>query len=139
MVKVKPLGQSQKNFEDSAGKAGTNYAAAIDGISWQAEAVAGQALYEQKMQDPSVLARRSRGIQNVSDAEFKQALREKGAGRIAGGIRASGGKWAAKFSPYHSALQGVSLPPRSADPMQNVDNRVKPIVRAMVDTKEAQG
>lgn len=139
MVKVKSQSQIENNYRNAAGKAGSNYAASIDAITWQAEAQAGQALYVQQMQNPEVLDRRSKGIGKVSDTHFKQALRDKGAPVIAGRMQAAAGKMAQGFAPYRAALEGVSLPPRSADPMQNVDNRVKPIVQAMVDTKKAQG
>lgn len=139
MVKVKSQTQIEQNYRNSAGKAGTNYAAAIDGIVWQGEALEGQDLYVQQMQNPEVLNRRASGIAKVSDSEFKRALREKGAPVIAGRMTAASGKMAQNFAPYRAALEGVSLPPRSADPMQNVDNRVKPIVQAMVDTKKSMG
>jgi len=139
MVKVKSQSQIEANYRQAAGTAGSRYAQSIDQVSWQAEARAGQDLYVQQMQNPEVLARRESGISKVSDSEFKAAMRSKGAPVIAGRMTAAAGKMAQNFGPYRAALEGVALPARVADPMANIDNRLKPIVQAMVDTKKAQG
>ncbi len=139
MVKVKSQSQIEANYKSAAGKAGTAYAAAIDSVVWQGPSQQGQDLYVQQMQNPEVLARRSSGIAKVSDTEFKAALRAKGAPVIAGRMSAAAGKMAQNFAPYRSALESLTLVARTADPMTNVDNRVKPVVQAMVDTKRAQG
>ena len=35
-----------------------------------------------------------------------------------------------------SVIEGVTIAPRTADPMANVDNRVKPIVSALAKMKQ---
>ena len=71
--------------------------------------------------------------------EFRAAMRSKGAPTIAGRMAAAAGKMAAKYAPFSAALSSLTLPARVADPMQNIDNRLKPVVKLMVDTKKAQG
>lgn len=138
MVKVKSLTQIEANYKGAAGVAATRYAASIDGIAWQSKAQEGQALYEQRMSDPEILSRRNKGIAKVSDSAFKDAMRNKGASVIGGRMSAASGKMAQGYAPYKSALESLSLPPRSADPMQNIDARLKPVVQTMVDTKRSQ-
>jgi len=136
LVKVKPLAQIEKNYRDASGTAASRYKDSIPGITWQAEAVAGQELYEERMSDPSVLARRETGIAKVSDAEFKKALTEKGAAVIGARMRAAAPKMASGYAPIRSALEGLTLPARVADPMANIDARLKPVVQTMIDAAE---
>ena len=136
MVKVKPLEEIKRNYVGSAGTAAARYRAAIPRITWQSEALDGQDLYVEQMSNPDVLARRASGIELVSDAAFKKAMTDKGAGRIGPGISGAGDKMASGYSPIRSALEGVTLPKRVADPYTNITNRVVPIVRAM---REAAG
>ena len=138
MVKVKSQAQIQKNYADAAGTAGSRYSDAIDAVAWQAPATAGQALYVQQMTNAEVLKRRATGIAKVPDAEFKAAMREKGAPVIAGRMAAAAPKMAAKFAPFKAAIEGTSIPARVADPIQNVTNRLIPIVKALVAAKKAQ-
>lgn len=101
-------------------------------------AVKGQGLYEAKMQDPETLARRGKALSKLSDADWKNPASTLGAARIGPGMNASADDQARSYEPYRSALEGVSLPERTTDPIANIDNRVKPVVTAMVETKKAQ-
>jgi hypothetical protein len=51
-------------------------------------------------------------------------------------MTASADKQVANWRPYGSALEAITLAAPTDNPETNVDNRVKPIVRAMVDTKK---
>lgn len=136
MVKVKPLATAQSNFTNSAGTAAQRYREAAPSIEWRTPSEGGQDLYVQRMQDPNVLARRLSGIQNVSDTEFRNAVITKGAPVLQSRMAAAGPKWGTRWSPFRTALEGLTLPARVADPMQNIDNRLKPVVQTMIDTKE---
>lgn len=87
------------------------------------------------MSNPAVLARREIGINKVSDAEWRNDAITKGAPVIQTRMVAAASKQAANFEPYRRALEAVTLPPRTGDPIQNVQNRVIPIVQALVNTK----
>lgn len=138
MVKVKSRAQIESNYRGAAGVAATRYRESIPTVEYQAASLAGQGLYEEKMMDITVLQRRAAGVAKVSDAEFRQAMTEKGAGVIQGRMSAAAGKMAAEFEPFRQGLATLDLPARVADPMQNVDNRLKPVVQLMVDIKAAQ-
>jgi len=102
---------------------------------WKEKAIDGQGLYEERMRDPAVLGRRRAGLEGVSEEEWKAKARDVGATRIGPGMAAGAAKRKTKYAPYREALVAVDLPNRTADPMANIDNRVKPIVQALLDKK----
>ena len=110
-----------------------NYKSGIERTTnWKEKALNGQGLYEQQMQNASVLRRRAVALERVSEADWKNKASNLGSMRIADGMRNGAEKQAQNYEPIANALRSVELPERSADPMANIDNRVKPIVRAMV-------
>jgi hypothetical protein len=131
MVATKPIAQVVQKWSDSTGRVPTAYTAGINGASWQAAAVAGQALYVQALQDPKILNRRVLGINQVTDATWKQDAVTKGSARIAAGMQAAVPKFQTKMAKNLSVIQGVNIAPRTTDPMQNIDGRVKPIAAAL--------
>jgi len=139
MVKVKSIDKARRNYKNAASTAAARYKESIDGIDWQGPALEAQALYEEMMMRADVLARRAAGISKVSNTEMQKAMREKGAPVIGSRMAASDGKWGTGWSPYKSALEAVSLPPKTADAMSNIDSRLKPIVQALVDKKAEEG
>ncbi|UTU47204.1 Conserved odinarchaeal virus protein [Huginn virus] len=136
MVKVKPLDQIKARYQGAIAEAARRYAEAAPTIEWQAAAKAAQKLYEQKMSDPTVLARRAKGIDKVTDSAFRQAIISKGVTRINAGMAGAVDKQAANFAPFKAALEAVTLPEKTTDPLANIDARVKPIVKALVDKKK---
>jgi hypothetical protein len=90
------------------------------------------------MSDPEVLSRRARGLAKVTDETWKTAAVNKGASRIADGMNQAIDKQVRGYEPYASALSALTLPPRSADPMANIDSRTKPVVQTMVNVKKNQ-
>ena len=80
--------------------------------------------------------RRKKGIEKVSDSDWRDAAVKKGAARIGEGMRGAVDAQASGYSPFKSALEGISLPARSADPIANIDNRVKPVVNVLVAKKK---
>lgn len=136
MVKVKPLATIEKNYRDAAGTAASRYRDSIPTVTWQAQAIAGQDLYVQKMSDPEILARRAREITEVSDVAFRNALLTKGAPVIASRMAAAAPAMAQGYAPIRSALEALTLPPRTGDAMQNIDSRLKPVVQTMINASD---
>jgi len=134
MVFVPSAQDRKKAYIDSLGIVPGKYKAGIDRTSnWKESALNGQALYEQQMQNAQVLRRRAVALERTSEADWKNRASTLGSMRIADGMRNGADKQAQNYEPIAQALRGVNLPDRSADPMANIDNRVKPIVRAMID------
>ena len=136
---MKSLERIKANYKGAAGTAAARYKEAIPGIAWQAAAIAGQDLYESQMRDPEVLARRGKNITKVSDASFQSAMEKKGAPVIGARMSDAADKQAANFAPYKAAIEAVALPDRTADAMTNIDQRLKPIVAALVAKKKEAG
>ncbi len=137
MVDTKSLDQTQKNWEASHGRVPQAYS---DGVRQAkdviAKGVAAEALYAQKVQEAISAGRRAKKLSEVSDEQWRQAALDKGAARIATGMAASKQKFNSGMAKVLSTIQGVTIAPRSADPMANVDGRVKPIVAALAKMKD---
>lgn len=138
MVKVKPLDVIRANYKAGATVAPARYKEAVGRATWKDAAASAdaEALFNAKMAEVLAEERRRKGIERVSDSDWRSAAETKGAARIGAGMIAAVDKQATRYSPFRSALEGVSLPPKTADAMANVDARVKPIVAAQVAKKK---
>lgn len=135
MVKVKPESEIKKNYEDSTALVPARFEAGVKTATWQTESLEGQDLYEERMRDDAVLKRRASGIEKVSDESWRRDTIAKGRGIIGARMKAASDKQVAGFRPYREALLAVDLPPRVADPMQNLINRAGAIVTALANKK----
>lgn len=126
-------------MESVSGDMGRRYSAGVDGASWQGAAKEGQALYVEQMSNADILARRERGIDRVSDSQWRSDSKSKGSGRIGGAFRGAIDKQLTNFRPFRNRIEATSLPPRTTDGKQNLIERAGAIVDAMIAEKEAQG
>lgn len=108
---------------------------ATSGIAAAASSEEAQNNYVAMMSDPGVLAKRQARLQGLSDEDFKRPVREGGASLYTRGVSAKVDKAAEGFAPYATVINDVvaGLPPRTTDPVDNVNNRVIPIVQALYD------
>lgn len=138
MVKVKPLEQIKANYRAGATVAPARYKAGVLAADWKGPAASSdaEALFAAKMSEAIAEERRRKGIERKTNADWRDPASNKGAARIGPGMTGAVEKQASGYSPYKSALEGVTLPARGADPMANVDARVKPVVAAMVNKKK---
>ena len=131
MVKMPSKAQIEQAYRSAIPVVSGRYKTGIEGTSnWKQAAIDGQTLYVQKMQDQSVRARREKGLNAVSDADWKNNALNKGVSRIGPGMEASAAKQANGYEPVRLAMEGLTLAPRVADANTNIDNRVKPVVAA---------
>jgi hypothetical protein len=134
MVNVPSQADRKQRYLNSLGGVPGAYKAGIEQTQgWKEKAIAGQGLYEQRMQDSNVLRRRERALQRTSEADWKAKAAALGSMRIADGMRQGADKQAANYEPIAAALRNLTLPERSADPMANIDNRVKAVVRTAIE------
>lgn len=137
MVETKSLEATKRKWEGAIGRVPAAYSegvgAAKDVI---AKAIAAEDLYAARMQEAISAKRRAVKLAEVTDEDWRRAAKEKGAARIGPGMSAAKDKFAKGMGRVLDTLAGVSLPPRTADPIANVDNRVKPIVAALRKLKD---
>jgi len=137
MVKVKPIEHAKANYRPGASVAPSKYREGVSRATGViAAAIEAEELWKAKMSEAIAEGRRAKGLSKVSDEEWRKMALEKGAARIGPGMTAAVDKWAARWNPFRSALEAVSLPPRGPDPIANIDARVKPIVEALVAKKK---
>ena len=137
MVDTKPLSQVQKKWEDSIGRVPASYAEGVAGAKDViAKGVAAEGLYAEKLAATIASKKRATELAKITDSEWKVAASDKGAKRIGAGMTAAKGKFNKGISDVLTTIQGVTIAPRTADPLANVDNRVKPIVKALADMKK---
>lgn len=139
MVKIKSAGQIDANYKAAIGRVPGAYKAGVMATTdWQEKASSAEAedLWKEKIAEAAAANRRQKAVSAVSNADWQGKAANVGAARIGSGMSANADKRTRNFEPYRSAIEGVSLPARTADPMANVDARVKPIVSALVETKK---
>ena len=140
MVKIKSAGQIDANYKAAIGRVPGAYKTGVMATTdWQEKASSNEAenLWKEKIAEAAAANRRQKAVSAVSNAEWQGKAANVGAARIGAGMTANADKRTRKFEPYRAAIEGVSLPARTADPMANVDARVKPIVGALVETKKS--
>ena len=140
MVKIKSAGQIDANYKAAIGRVPNAYKTGVMATSdWAEKASSSEAedLYAAKIAEAVAAKRRQKAVSAVSNSEWQGKAANVGAARIGAGMSANADKRTRNFEPFRSAIEGVSLPPRTADPMANVDARVKPIVSALVETKKS--
>jgi len=139
-MRVKSSAEIDANYKNSLGKVPENYKRGVSGVTdWKEKAIGGQALYQEQMSKPEVLSRREKGLQNVSNEEWKNKAQNVGATRIASGMAANADKRAKNFEPFRNELANMELPARTSDPRANVNNRVGMIAERLAELKKSQG
>ena len=137
MVKVKDLTTSKANYAGSASEAVRRWKQEIPKAEWRNAALSPSAVELHRVKTIEALdaGRREKGIEAVSDAEWRTRTLQKGGSSMGTAMTQSADKWAQKYSPYRSALEALDLPDKTADAMQNIDNRLKPVVAAQQEVK----
>jgi len=139
MVRVKSETDIKENYEKSTGDVGRRFEIGVKVAEWKEPSIAGQNLYEEQMRKADVLARRKSGIDKVSDAEWRDQTVKKGKNIIGARMKDASGKQIANYRPYRNLIEGISLPPRTADVEQNIMSRCIPIAVAQRKLKEEMG
>jgi len=135
-IKIKPLDTISKNYEEASRFIPRRYKEAIPRIVWKDPSLAGQDLYAEKMKMDEILERRKISIEKLDDAFFRGRLTRKGVPVIGRRVREAVPDHKAGFKPYHDMLSVLEIPVRVVDPMENIDNRVKAVVSALISKRE---
>lgn len=136
MVKTKGLESTTANWRGAIPGVPAKYKAGVNAATDTIEkAIAAEDLYAAKVQEAIANKTRVKGLQKTSTAEWKTRASELGSARIGPGMTAAEGKFRAGIGPVLSTIEATTIAERTADPMANVDGRVKPIVRNLYDMK----
>jgi len=135
----KPLDQAKSNFEAAIPGIRAKYEAGIDRARWAEFAASDQAEANFNAAMTEVLTRKLRaaGIRRVGDTKWKTGAIEKGGPVIGARISAALNLWETNFGKVYAAVLRLlpTLKPRTLDPMANIDNRVKPVVRTQIENR----
>lgn len=133
MVETKSVSEAVEAWKEAISRVPAAYKKGVERTTGFVEkAIAGEDVWIQRVQEAASKRAREKGLREISDEDWKRAAMEKGAARIGQGMSASIDKFSKGIGEVISVLQGVTLPPKTADPIQNVE-RVKAIVQAMVE------
>lgn len=139
MVDTKPLEQVNTNWIAAQGRVPAAYSQGIDNAKDVInKAIAGEDNYAAGVAEAVATKSRAKGLAKISDADWKKAAKEKGAARIAAGMKAAEAKFSAGMAKNLATIQSVSIPPRVQDGMANIDNRLKPIAAALIAQKQGE-
>jgi len=129
---TKSLAEARANFEASIGYIPDRYKNGIDRADWAtpAKSDAAEKNFADAMSKAIAQKARQKGVANVSNEEWKDAAKNKGAPIIGERIRQALGDWEAGFGPVYSQVQSkvAALPPRTTDWRNNINQRLVPIV-----------
>ena len=136
MVKTKGVDATRKNWEGAIGRVPAAYKDGVQRATNQNEnAIAAEALYKEAVIKAANEGARVKGLQKSSTAEWKRRASEVGSTRIGAGMTASKDKFGKGITDVISTIESTSIGDRTTDPMSNIDNRVKPIAKALYDMK----
>lgn len=132
-IKVKPLAEIQKNYEDSGRRAQDRYVEAVKrntdqherAFSDSAEKNYGDAVTEAVR----LKTRQVKGKAKSSQEIWKERSENKGGPALGAAIPASGKKMAKGYSPVREHLDGFVIPDKTTDWETNVDNILKAVIR----------
>lgn len=137
MVKVKPVNLVTQRWEQAIGQVPARYTAGVQAASDViARSIAAEELWAEAMRKAIERQARAKGLQGLSDEDWRRAALQKGATRIGGGMRAALDEYREKIGKVLDVIAGISLPDKTTDPEQNVINRVVPIAKALREAKE---
>lgn len=130
----KTIEEARINFEGSLGTLPDRYKAGIGRADWAGRASSDQAEANYAAGTQKAISGKFRqlAVKKVSNSEWQDAAITKGGAVIGQRIRDNLDKWVSKFGPIYSLVLSdvAKLPPRTVDPMQNIDARSKGTVKA---------
>ena len=136
LVRTKGIERTAANWRGAIGGVPAKYKAGIQAAqNWQANAIAAEDLWAAKVAEAAANKTRAKKIAQVSDSEWKQRASELGSARIGAGMQAAEGKFRKGMADVLATIESVTIGDRTADPMANIDARVKPIAKALYDMK----
>jgi hypothetical protein len=134
-IRMPSLEDIKSAYAASGSKAATEYAKGIDAATGVVDAMASdsaEALWASQLSAAIAAKKRQAKIrEKVTDSSWKADAKTKGAPVLATRITLAKEDMGKGYSPVHSALSGLELPDKTADPYANIDNISKLVVKTM--------
>lgn len=129
------LEQGKANLEASIGTIGTRYRQGVSEADWQGPSTTQESEdnWNAGVAEASAADRRRAGVRRVGNDGYRQGAMEKGANNIGPGVRRGLDKWVEGYGPVKQRIDAIkrTMPAKTRDAETNIDQRLKPIVRAM--------
>ena len=133
----KSITQASSNYEGAIPIVRGRYEQGVQDGDWAAgvKNPAAKKNYEEGIRKSIANDSWGKSVAKVSNEDWKQAALTKGANNIEEGMRQGKEKYERNFSPILTAMNSAAdkLPARTTDANQNIDARLKPIVKAAQD------
>lgn len=128
------IDKATNNWDGSIAFVKDRYVAGLEGADWKSKASSDNAekLYAEKVQAAISNKSRQKGINAISNEDWLNAAKTKGADSIAEGMRQGKEKYTKNFSPILAAMNSAAdkLPAKTTDIKANIINRVTPVAEA---------
>jgi len=114
MAVVKPLAKTVEKYMKRASAATPEYTEGVEDTTKDqaALAIAAEENYEASLTAAFGRKAFSKGLRKSGHAKWRAKSSVKGSRNYAPGIRDAGPDYAEGFGPHHSALEGITYPPR---------------------------
>lgn len=112
---VKDLAVSSTKWSERASGAADEYAknASASQDTWGRNTQAAEANYRAGISAGNIGTRFARGVAKALAAgKYSRKIDAVGGSRFSSGVQGASQDWSTGFAPYHTALQGISLPAR---------------------------
>ena len=126
-----PVEVARKHLEDALTYIEDRYKAGVEHAEWKRFAIAGEDAFKEAMQLVIKNELRKKGIEKVDDEVWRSGCIDN-ADKLRRNLEDALDKWEANFrTPYNRVLAILrNLPPKTLDWEQNIEKRLKPVVRA---------
>lgn len=123
--------EARRRLEQALTLIPDRYRAGISTARWKEATTKAAQTWQAKMQEAISKGLWLKGVQAANEEEWRTRAMAA-ADLIPTRLRAALDKWMTKWSPIYRNVLNVlpTLPPRTADPMANIDQRLKKVVQA---------
>jgi hypothetical protein len=122
-----------------ASRAPENYKKGVAKVNdWQQRAIEGEDNYASGVSKAVANKTRAKALAGVSNSTWQSKAQSLGSVRIADGMRSNADKRMKNYEPIRGALESLSLPNKTTDPMSNIDSRLKKVVETEINAKKAR-
>lgn len=113
-MKMRGLTESGAKFAKRGAAAGAEYRLGVQNPDrpWQEATLAGKENYETEVMAAIARGAFESGVSKTSNADWLTGAAGKGARNYPAAVGEAGPKWIKGYGPTHSALGGLTLPPR---------------------------